>query len=79
MDSHVLVASAVGVLQRVAALRAEVALDVDAVVLLDFGPEFDGDEVQRLLVHRAVLDGVDRARVVARPILKAALEHRHDC
>src|SRR4051812_13030405 len=76
MDAHVFVSAAVCVFERVAALRAEVALDVYAVVLLDLGAKLLRDEVQRLFVHRAVFDRVDRARLVARPLFEAALEHR---
>ena len=78
VNEHVLVAPAVDMLQVVAALRAELALDVDAIVLGDFRAQFERDQVQRLLMHRAVFDGEDGAILGARPAFQSALEHGHD-
>ena len=62
-----------------AAARAEIALDVQAV--LRHRPpcgELVREEVQRLLVHRAAGDGVDGASSSAGVLFEAALEHRDD-
>ena len=45
---------------------------------LHFRAEHFRDQVERLLVHRAALDGVDGAIVRARVRLQAALEHADD-
>jgi len=63
LHNHVLDPAVVLVPQHLAASRAQVALDVDAVLLPDLLTQFLGDQVERLLVHRAALDGVDRSRL----------------
>ncbi len=78
MHEHVFVPAVIDVLEVVPALRAQFAFDVDAVMLLDLGAQLGRDQVQRLLTHRTVLDGVDGSLVVARPVLEPALEHRDD-
>src|SRR5581483_7848754 len=78
LDRHRLVAAVELLLQAQPADRAEVALDIDAVLLLDLGPEHVGDEVERLLVHGAALDRVHGAVVGTRIPLEPALEERDD-
>src|SRR5688572_16565085 len=78
MDADVFVAAAVGMFQSIATLRAQVTLDVDAVVLLDFGSQLMWNQMERLLVHRAVFNRVDRPGIDACPLLKSALQHRHN-
>src|SRR4030095_5548151 len=68
-DRELLVAGAELLLEAEAAHRAEVALDVDAEHLLELLPQVAREEVQRLLVHGAPVDGVDGVR-----LLEAALE-----
>jgi hypothetical protein len=63
-DRQVLVAAAEVVLQPEAADRAQVALDAHVQHLLELAPELPRDQVQRLLLHRAALDAVDRFRLL---------------
>jgi len=78
MDKHIFVSPTVNVLKVVTALRAKLALDVDAIMSLDFGAKLKRDQVKRLFVHGAIFDRVDRSVFSARPSLKAALEHSDD-
>src|ERR1041384_1615058 len=48
-------------------------------MFLDFRSQLMRDEMKRLLVHRAIFDGVDGAGVIPGPILQPALEHVDDC
>src|SRR6266404_6202679 len=59
-DRHLFVPATELLLQSVPADRAEVALDVRAEHLLELFAEMSGNEVQRLLEHRAAVDRVDR-------------------
>lgn len=70
--------SLVGVLQIVAGLRAEFTFNVDAVVLLDFGAQFLGNEMHGVAVHRIALDGIHGARLGACPFLQSPLEQSDD-
>ena len=79
MHFHVLVTPAVSVLEGITTLRTQIAFDIDAVMFLDFSTQLMRDEMKRLLVHRAVFDGVNCARLIPGPIFKPALEHVDDC
>ena len=68
-DRHLLVAPAELLHQAIAADRAQVALDLGAQHLLERRPQMAGDQMERLLVDRAVVDHVDR-----RQVFEAALE-----
>ena len=59
---HFLVAAAELLLQPVAAHRAEIALDVHADHLLELFAQMTGDQMQRLLEHRAIVDRVEQIR-----------------
>src|SRR6266496_3143815 len=78
LNEHVLHLPAVAITQQNAAMGAEIALDEQAVFALDFAPELLGDEMQRLLVHRAAGDAIQRPLLGARVGLQAALQHAHD-
>ncbi len=78
LDRNGLRPSVVDVLQVVAALRAELAFDVDPVLALDLGAQLVGDQVERLLVHWTAGDGVDRPVVGPGVALQAALEEADD-
>ncbi|GBD17394.1 hypothetical protein HRbin26_02314 [bacterium HR26] len=69
-----MIRTALGLLELEAAPRAELALDVDPVLPHQLIADRLGHQMQRLLVHRAALDGVDRAAVSAGVLLEAALE-----
>ncbi len=62
-DREFLVAAAELFLQPEAADRAEIAFDMDAEHLFELAPQVTRDQVQRLLEHRAALDGVKRRAV----------------
>ena len=68
-DRELLVAGAELLLQAEAADRAEVALDVHAEHLLEFLAQVAREKMERLLEHRAALDGVDGVG-----LLEAALQ-----
>jgi hypothetical protein len=76
-DGHILDVFAPLVAQFPLAHGAQVALDMHAELALEIGAQLFGHQMQRLLVHGAVLDGVDRAVVRARVALQPTLEHRH--
>ena len=73
LDRHVLVPAPVPLRQRRPADRAQVALDVQPVLPLHLRPQLLRDQVQRLLVHRAALDRVDRALLGPRVPLQPPL------
>jgi len=58
----------------VTATRAQVALDVDAVLVEEPRTGRMRDEVERLLLHGAVFDGVDRAGVRASVVFQRLLD-----
>src|SRR5262249_8686266 len=78
MHFHILVTATVSVFECVTTLRAKIAFDVNAVMFLDFAAQLMRDQVQRLLVHRTVFDGVNCARLDSGPIFQSALEHVDD-
>ena len=78
VNQNILVTAMVNVFEVVAALRAQLAFDVDAIVAFDFRPEFGRNQMQRLFVHRAVFDRINGAVTGARPLLEAAFEHGDD-
>src|ERR1700730_5794528 len=65
LHSDVFVTAAISVFESVPALRTEIALDIEAIVFVDLGAKARRNQVKRLLVHRAILDGKDRARFVS--------------
>src|SRR5689334_7946371 len=78
MHFHVFMSTAVGVLQRVTTLWAQIAFDINPVMLFDFAAQLVRNQVQRLLVHRTVFDGVNRAFIGSGPLFEPALEHVND-
>src|SRR5215470_8115228 len=78
MDQHIFVAALVHVFQIVTALRTQFALNVYSVVPLDFGPQLRRDQMQRLLVHRTIFDGIDGAVVRPSPILQPSLQEGYN-
>lgn len=52
LDDHILHAAPILVAQRLPAYRAQVAFDVNAELLLHLFPQFQGNQVQGLLLHR---------------------------
>ena len=76
MHRHVVDVAAPLVIQAILADRAEIALDVDAETALEVGAQIFGNQVQRVLVHRAALDGVGRALIGLAVLFQAALDER---
>src|SRR6185437_1429243 len=78
LDGHLLDLTLEVVLDHPAALGAEFALNVEAVFLLDIRAHLIGNQVQRLLVHWAITDGVDGACFGARVDLQPVFEQAND-
>src|SRR5262245_5919148 len=75
MNLHILVPSSVDPVKRVATLRTEITLDIDAVMLFNFSSELMRNQVQGLFMHWTIFDGIDRPSLGLCPILKTQLEH----
>src|SRR5206468_6412037 len=76
LDDDILVQPPVAIVEHRAACRAEIALNVEAVLFFDLRPQLVWHEVQRLLVHRAATIGVHRALIRSAVALEATLEQR---
>src|SRR5689334_5530788 len=74
MDFHVFVTPAVSVLQGITALRTKITFNVNPVMLFDLSAELVRNEMQRLFVHRAVFDSVNRAGLDLGPIFQPTLK-----
>src|SRR5215471_3618319 len=71
-------AAVINMFEVVTTLRAELAFYVDAIMAFDLTSKLGRNKVQCFLVHRAVLDCIDRSVGCTRPFFEPSLEHRHD-
>src|SRR5262249_52240853 len=72
------VTAAINIFKVIATLRTKLAFNIYSVVSFDLGAELGGYQMERLFVHRTVLDRVHGSVLGSAPPLEAPLEHRHD-
>src|ERR1041385_8691980 len=78
MNFYVFMTATISVVQRIPTLWAEIAFNIDPVMLFYFAAQLVWNEVQRLFMHRAIFDCIKCAGLGSGPVFEPAFEHVHN-